>query len=57
MLGWTFMFFIIATMAGVMGFTAAASASAGMAQVLFVIFSVLFLASFFGQVIRSRGNS
>lgn len=54
MLGWTIMFLIIALAAGVLGFTSIAGTAAGIAQVLFVIFLVLFLASFVGQLMRSR---
>ena len=38
MLGWTFMFLLIAIVAGVLGFTSVAGAAAGIAQILFVIF-------------------
>ncbi len=48
------MFLIIALVAGVLGFTSIAGTAAGIAQVLFVIFLVLFLASFVGQLMRSR---
>jgi uncharacterized membrane protein YtjA (UPF0391 family) len=54
MLGWTLMFLIIALLAGVLGFTSIAGAAAGIAQILFVVFLVLFLASFVGQLLRSR---
>lgn len=45
MLGWAFMFFLLAIVAGVFGFMGIASAMAGIAKVLFVIFIILFLAS------------
>ncbi|MGA2248097.1 MAG: DUF1328 family protein [Verrucomicrobiota bacterium] len=54
MLGWTVTFLIIALVAGLLGFTAIAGAAAGIAQVLFFIFLVLFLASLVGHLIRSR---
>ena len=53
MLYWAFIFFIFALVAGLLGFGGLASASAGIAQSLFVVFLVLFLASMvFGYVRR-----
>lgn len=45
MLGWALMFFLFAIAAGVFGFMGIASAMAGIAKVLFVVFIILFLAS------------
>jgi len=45
MLGWAFIFFLLAIVAGIFGFFGIASALAGAAKVLFVIFIVLFIAS------------
>ena len=45
MLGWAVTFFIVAIVAGLFGFGFIASASASIAQVLFVIFVVLFIIS------------
>lgn len=45
MLGWAVTFFIIALVAALFGFGGIAGASAGIAQVLFFIFLVVFLAS------------
>lgn len=47
MLSWALTFFVLAIIAGVFGFTGIASTSAGIAKILFVIFIVLFIASFF----------
>lgn len=54
MLGWTLMFLVIAIIAGVLGFTSVAGAAAGIAQILFFVFLVLFIASILGQLMRSR---
>jgi uncharacterized membrane protein YtjA (UPF0391 family) len=43
MLYWAAVFFVIAIVAGLFGFGAIASASAGIAQILFFIFAVLFM--------------
>ena len=47
MLSWALTFFILAVIAGILGFGGIASASAGIAKILFVVFIVLFVASFF----------
>lgn len=41
MLGWSATFFVIAIVAGVFGFAVVASASTGIAQILFVLFLIL----------------
>lgn len=43
MLGWALTFFIIALIAALFGFGGIASASAGIAKILFFIFLVLFV--------------
>ncbi len=43
----SFVFLVISLIAGALGFTGTARASAGIAKVLFAIFLVLFLASLF----------
>ncbi len=43
MLYWAAVFFIISIVAGLLGFGVVASASAGIAKVLFFIFIILFL--------------
>lgn len=51
MLYWTLIFLVIALVAGLFGFGGIASASAGIAKILFGIFLVLFLLSLvFGAV-------
>jgi uncharacterized membrane protein YtjA (UPF0391 family) len=45
MLSWALIFFVVAIIAAVFGFGCIASASAGIAQVLFFIFLVLFVVS------------
>jgi uncharacterized membrane protein YtjA (UPF0391 family) len=52
MLYWTLIFLVIALVAGLFGFGGIASASAGIAKVLFAIFLVLFLVSLVVGVIR-----
>lgn len=52
MLYWTLIFLVIALVAGLFGFGGIASASAGIAKVLFAIFLVLFLVSLIFGVIR-----
>ena len=54
MLGWALMFFVLAIIAGVLGFGGIASASAGIAQILFVGFLVLLVISALGGVLRGR---
>jgi len=45
-------FFIVALIAGVLGFSGIAVATAGIAKILFFIFLVLFLLSFAGHLFR-----
>ena len=45
MLSWALIFFVVAIIAAVFGFGGIASASAGMAQILFFLFLVLFVVS------------
>ena len=45
MLGWALLFFIVSIIAGIFGFGGVAAASASVAQVLFYIFLILFVAS------------
>jgi uncharacterized membrane protein YtjA (UPF0391 family) len=52
MLYWTLIFLVVALVAGLFGFGGIASASAGIAKVLFAIFLVLFLVSLVFGVIR-----
>ena len=58
MLKWAVIFLIIAMVAALFGFTDIASASAGIAKILFGIFLVLFLAAvFIGLVVGKRLTS
>ena len=52
MLYWTLIFLVIALVAGLFGFGGIASASAGIAKILFAIFLVLFLVSLVIGVVR-----
>ena len=45
MLGWALTFFVVALVAALFGFGGIASASAGIAQILFFVFLVLFVAT------------
>jgi uncharacterized membrane protein YtjA (UPF0391 family) len=47
-------FFIVALVAGVLGFTGIALATAGIAKILFYIFVVLFALSLVGHLIRQN---
>lgn len=52
MLYWTLIFLVVALIAGLFGFGGIASASAGIAKILFGIFIVLFLLSLVFGAIR-----
>jgi len=52
MLNWAVMFFIVALLAAVFGFTGIAVAAAGVAKILFYIFLVLFLVSLIGGLMK-----
>ena len=52
MLSWALIFFALAIVGGIFGFGGIASASAGIAQILFVIFLVLFIGSLILRLIR-----
>ena len=52
MLYWTLIFLVVALVAGLFGFGGIASASAGIAKILFAIFLVLFLVSLVIGVVR-----
>ncbi len=51
MLGWALTFLVIALVAALFGFGGIASASAGIAQILFFVFIVLFLAAMVARVV------
>lgn len=52
MLHWSIIFFVVALIAAVFGFGGIASASAGIAQVLFFLFAVLFVATLIMRFVR-----
>ncbi|WP_367871189.1 DUF1328 domain-containing protein [Luteolibacter sp. Populi] len=54
MLHWTITFLILALVAGLLGFTTIAGASFGIAKVLFVVFLVLLVVSFFSNALRGK---
>jgi uncharacterized membrane protein YtjA (UPF0391 family) len=56
MLSWVFTFFIIALIAGALGFTGIAGTSFGIAQTLFYIFLVLFVISLLVHIVRGGGS-
>ena len=55
MLYYAVVFFIIALIAGMLGFSGIAASASGIAQVLFFIFVVLFLVSLIAGLVR-RSN-
>ncbi|MEZ5647980.1 MAG: DUF1328 domain-containing protein [Alphaproteobacteria bacterium] len=54
MLRWAIAFFILALIAGLFGFGGIASASAEIAQILFFVFLVVFVASLIAYFISGR---
>jgi uncharacterized membrane protein YtjA (UPF0391 family) len=54
MLRWALIFFVVALLAAVLGFTGIAVAAAGVAKVLFYLFVVLFLITLLGHVARRQ---
>ena len=54
MLSWALLFFLLAIVAGLFGFTRIAGAMAGIAQILFYIFLVLLLISLVARAVRGR---
>jgi len=54
MLGWALTFLIVAIIAAIFGFGGIATTAAGIAQILFVVFIVLFLASLLYHLISGR---
>lgn len=54
MLVWAVTFFIVAIIAGIFGFGNIAAGATSIAQVLFFIFLVLFVASLIMQIVRPR---
>lgn len=54
MLGWAVTFLIIALIAAALGFGGIAGTSAGIAQVLFFIFVVLFVVAMVARALKGR---
>ena len=54
MLGWALGFFVLALIAALFGFGGIASASAGIAQILFVLFIILFAVTMIARLVSSR---
>lgn len=54
MLGWAITFLIIALVAALFGFGGIASASAGIAQILFFVFLALFIIAMIARALRGR---
>ena len=54
MLYWALIFLIVALVAGLLWFGGIASASAGIAQILFFVFLVLFLVAVVLRIMRGR---
>ncbi|MEL6284802.1 MAG: DUF1328 domain-containing protein [Pseudomonadota bacterium] len=52
MLGWALTFLVVALIAAVFGFGGIASASAGIAQILFFVFVALFAITLIARVVR-----
>lgn len=52
MLRWAVIFFVVALVAALFGFTGIAVAAAGIAKILFFIFLVLFLLTLIGSFIQ-----
>ena len=54
MLGWAATFLVIALVAAALGFGGIAGTSAGIAQVLFFVFIVLFLVTLIARALRGK---
>lgn len=54
MLYWSLLFLAIALIAAVFGFGGIAATSAGIAQILFVLFALLFAATLILRLLRSK---
>ena len=52
MLRWVLIFFVVALLAAVLGFTGIALAAAGIAKILFYVFVILFALSLLSHVAR-----
>jgi uncharacterized membrane protein YtjA (UPF0391 family) len=56
MLYWALVFFVVALIAALLGFTGIAIAAAGIAKVLFVIFLALFVISVVAHLLGGSGR-
>ena len=54
MLGWALTFLVVALIAALFGFGGIASASAGIAQILFFVFVLLFVATLILRAVNGR---
>lgn len=54
MLGWAIAFLVIALIAALFGFGGIASASAGIAQIIFFVFIALFVIALIMRAVRGR---
>lgn len=54
MLGWAILFLVLALIAGALGFGGVAMISANIAQVLFVVFLILFAVALVADAVRGR---
>jgi uncharacterized membrane protein YtjA (UPF0391 family) len=52
MLRWALGFFVVALIAGLLGFTGISLAAAGIAKILFYLFLILFLVTLMGHLLR-----
>lgn len=55
MLGWALTFLVVAIIAAIFGFGGIASASAGIAKILFFVFLALFVIGLVMSMLRGRG--
>ncbi len=56
MLGWALTFLVVALVAALFGFGGIASASAGIAQILFFVFVALFVVTLVVRLVRGSGT-
>lgn len=56
MLSWAVIFFVVALIAAIFGFGGIASASAGIAQILFLIFLALFAATMIARALKDTSG-
>lgn len=54
MLYWTLTFLVLALVAGLLGFTTIAGSAYAVAKVLFLVFFVLLIVSFFSTALRGK---